>query len=59
MSYHFTDVVSFISRDQLIFFDPHGSFLPENMFGVRMNFIEVNLTKDTYKRRNNKYYFKG
>ena len=40
-SYHFTDLVSFMSRDQLIYFDPHGLFLPDGMLGLRCNFQEL------------------
>src|SRR3990167_6523529 len=38
-SYHFTDVVSFVSNDQLIIFDPHGSSLPDRVLGLRTNFL--------------------
>ncbi len=31
VAYHFTDVVSFVSQDQLIFFDPHAAFLPNRV----------------------------
>jgi hypothetical protein len=40
VSYHFTDVISFISRDQYIIFDPHSKFLSNNSQGLRTNFLE-------------------
>lgn len=46
-AYHFTDVVSFITRDQLVIFDPHGEHLPGNLLGMRCNFIEKEL-RDEY-----------
>ena len=35
VSYHFADVVSFVSRDQLVLFDPHGAALPDGLLGLR------------------------
>jgi hypothetical protein len=46
-AYHFTDVVSFVTRDQLVIFDPHGKSLPGGMLGMRCNFIEKRF-RDTY-----------
>jgi sacsin len=46
-AYHFTDVVSFITRDQLVVFDPHGTHLPRGLLGMRCNFIEKTL-RDTH-----------
>eukprot|EP01119_Soliformovum_irregulare_P012369 TRINITY_DN3204_c0_g1_i4.p1 TRINITY_DN3204_c0_g1~~TRINITY_DN3204_c0_g1_i4.p1 ORF type:complete len:1563 (+),score=556.25 TRINITY_DN3204_c0_g1_i4:193-4689(+) len=42
--YHFTDVVSFISRDQLVMFDPHGLFLPQHLQGLRSDFVQEKLS---------------
>ena len=47
VSYHFTDVISFISGDQLIFFDPHGLYLPNNIRGLRMNFVKSRLAENS------------
>eukprot|EP01114_Cavostelium_apophysatum_P019852 TRINITY_DN6498_c0_g1_i1.p1 TRINITY_DN6498_c0_g1~~TRINITY_DN6498_c0_g1_i1.p1 ORF type:complete len:1581 (-),score=487.74 TRINITY_DN6498_c0_g1_i1:38-4732(-) len=47
VSYHFTDVVSIVSRDQLVLFDPHAKFLPNNMPGMRLNFLNGSL-KERY-----------
>lgn len=44
-SYHFTDLVSFISRDQLIYFDPHGKYLPEKELGIRSTFTDFYLNQ--------------
>ena len=33
--YHFSDVVSFVSSDSLVIFDPHGQSLPGKRLGVR------------------------
>jgi sacsin len=46
-AYHFTDIPSFISRDQLIFFDPHGKYLPDNILGLRSNFLS-DISRDQY-----------
>ena len=40
MAYHFTDLVTFISSDQLVAFDPHCRALPEGAPGLRTNFVE-------------------
>jgi hypothetical protein len=40
VAYHFTDVVSFVSRDQFIIFDPHAKFLPGQAPGLRVNYLQ-------------------
>ena len=40
VSYHFADVVSFVSRDQLVLFDPHGTALPDGLLGLRADFSQ-------------------
>jgi hypothetical protein len=40
VAYHFTDVVSFVTRDQLVVFDPHGTSLPGGLLGLRSNFVD-------------------
>ena len=37
-AYHFSDLVQFVSRDQLIMFDPHGRVLPDGVLGLRSDF---------------------
>ena len=34
-SYHISDVVQFMSNDQLVLFDPHGKHLPRELLGLR------------------------
>ena len=46
-AYHFTDVVSFVTRDQYVAFDPHATNLPGGMLGLRSNFVKDRLL-DTY-----------
>ena len=46
-AYHFTDVVSFVTRDQYVAFDPQATNLPDGMLGLRSNFVEDRLL-DTY-----------
>lgn len=51
-AYHFTDVVSFVTADQLVVFDPHGTSLPGGRMGLRCNFIKrqlVEVRKDQIK----------
>lgn len=43
--YHLTDVIQFISRDQLIMFDPHTEFLPSNAPGLKLNFVSQNFAQ--------------
>lgn len=45
VAYHFSDIVSFISRDQFIIFDPHGKNLPDEMLGLKVNYITEDLFK--------------
>ena len=33
-------MVSFVTRDQLVVFDPHGTHLPGGLLGLRCNFVE-------------------
>eukprot|EP01117_Protostelium_nocturnum_P016092 TRINITY_DN6312_c0_g1_i1.p1 TRINITY_DN6312_c0_g1~~TRINITY_DN6312_c0_g1_i1.p1 ORF type:complete len:1595 (-),score=487.74 TRINITY_DN6312_c0_g1_i1:214-4998(-) len=40
VAYHFTDVVSFISRDQIVYFDPHGTSLPDGKQGLKIKYLE-------------------
>ena len=44
-AYHLTDLVSFISLDQLVMFDPHGEFLPDNLLGLRCSLSKLNPTQ--------------
>ncbi|CAG8524442.1 43831_t:CDS:10 [Gigaspora margarita] len=45
-SYHLTDVLSFVSGEQIAFFDPHAKFLPihgnppKRTRGIKLNFLE-------------------
>lgn len=41
VSYHFTDVPSFVSADQLVQFDPHAKHLPSNLPGLRAGFTTL------------------
>ena len=36
-------MVSFVTRDQLVVFDPHGTHLPGGLLGLRCNFVEKGL----------------
>eukprot|EP00286_Rhodomonas_abbreviata_P026248 CAMPEP_0181299902 /NCGR_PEP_ID=MMETSP1101-20121128/6598_1 /TAXON_ID=46948 /ORGANISM="Rhodomonas abbreviata, Strain Caron Lab Isolate" /LENGTH=1728 /DNA_ID=CAMNT_0023405091 /DNA_START=13 /DNA_END=5195 /DNA_ORIENTATION=- len=38
VAYHYSDVVSFVSRDQLVVFDPHQRHLPDQLPGLRANY---------------------
>ena len=38
VSYHFTDVVQFVSGDDVVLFDPHGRALPDGQLGMRATF---------------------
>jgi hypothetical protein len=44
-AYHFTDVVSFVTGENLVIFDPHGQNLPDGELGLRSNFIDEQLPK--------------
>jgi sacsin len=35
VAYHFTDCLSFVSREQLVIFDPHGKSLPDGLLGLQ------------------------
>jgi hypothetical protein len=35
VAYHFTDCLSFVSREQLAIFDPHGKSLPDGLLGLQ------------------------
>jgi hypothetical protein len=35
VAYHFTDCLSFVSREQLAIFDPHGKILPDGLLGFQ------------------------
>ena len=50
VSFHLTDMVSFISGDDLVMFDPHGKSLPNGVLGLRSKWEDLeqsNLFSDT------------
>lgn len=42
VAYHYSDIVSFVTRDQVVFFDPHARDLPEGVPGLRASFVDDN-----------------
>ena len=40
VSYHFADVVEFVSGDSVVVFDPHGQALPAKEMGLRARFTD-------------------
>lgn len=40
VSYHFTDLVQFVSGDDIVLFDPHGTSLPDGELGMRARFTD-------------------
>ena len=44
-SFHLTDLVSFISGDDLVMFDPHGKSLPNNVLGLRSKWKDLENNK--------------
>ncbi|KAH3743722.1 Ubiquitin-associated/translation elongation factor EF1B [Pelomyxa schiedti] len=43
VAYHYSDVVTLVSRDQIVLFDPHGTSLPKKLLGLRANFTKHSL----------------
>eukprot|EP01105_Mastigella_eilhardi_P027626 TRINITY_DN862_c0_g2_i1.p1 TRINITY_DN862_c0_g2~~TRINITY_DN862_c0_g2_i1.p1 ORF type:complete len:4609 (-),score=1093.39 TRINITY_DN862_c0_g2_i1:88-13881(-) len=44
--YHLTDLPSFVTGSQVIFFDPHAIFLPEAQPGISTNYVDQTFAND-------------
>lgn len=45
VAYHFTDVLTFLSRESMVMFDPTGAYLKDGMHGIRTDFVQEKLAQ--------------